>query len=64
MVHKIIWFFSQYTDILERIIGVRSSNYIYFWKSRGLSDERLNSNTASNYTITPELSLYGTKTRV
>ena len=29
-----------------------------------MSDERLNSNTASNYTITPELSFYGTKTRV
>ena len=28
------------------------------------SDERLNSNTASNYSITPELSFYGTKTRV
>ena len=30
----------------------------------GLSDERLNSNTASNYSIIPELSFYGTKTRV
>ena len=29
-----------------------------------MSDERLNSNTASNYGITPELSFYGTKTRV
>ena len=29
-----------------------------------MSDERLNSNTASNYTITPELRFYGTKTRV
>ena len=27
-------------------------------------DERLNSNTASNYSITPELSFYCTKTRV
>ena len=44
----------------RRIIGVGSSNYIYFWKSIGLSDERLNSNTASNYKTTPELS-YGTK---
>ena len=30
----------------------------------GLSDERLNSNTASNYKITSELSYYGTKIRV
>ena len=29
-----------------------------------MSDERLNSNTASNYKITPELSYYGTKTKV
>ena len=48
----------------RRIIGVGSANYIYFWKSIGLSDERLNSNTASNYKITPELSYYGTKTRL
>ena len=48
----------------KRIAGVGSGNYIYFWKSKGLSDERLNSNTASNYSITPELSYYGTKTRV
>ena len=46
------------------IIGAGSGNYIYFWKSIGLSDERLNSNTASNYKITPELSYYGTKIRV
>ena len=30
----------------------------------GLSDERLNSNTASNYKIPSELSYYGTKIRV
>ena len=29
-----------------------------------MSDERLNSNIGSNYTITPELNFYGTKTRV
>ena len=29
-----------------------------------MSDERLNSNTASSYTTTPELRFYGTKTRV
>ena len=45
------------------IIGVGSGNYIYFWKSIALSDERLNSNTAPNYKITPELSFCGTKTR-
>ena len=29
-----------------------------------MSDERINYNTASNHSITPELSYYGTKTRV
>ena len=29
----------------RRIIVVGSGNYLYFWKSLGLSDERLNSNT-------------------
>ena len=48
----------------RRIIGVGSGNYIYFWKSIGWSDKRFNSNTASNYKITPELSYYGTKIRV
>ena len=48
----------------KRIAGVGSGNYIYFWKSKGLSDERLDSITASNYKITPELSFYGTKIRV
>ena len=48
----------------KRIASVGSGNYIYFWKSKGLSDERINSNTASNHSIAPELSYYGTKTRV
>ena len=33
----------------RRIIGVDSGNYIYFWKSMGLSDERLNSNITFSY---------------
>ena len=48
----------------KRIAGVGRGNYIYFWKSKGLSDERLDSITASNYKHTPELSFYGTKTKV
>ena len=46
----------------RRIIGVGSGNYIYSWKSIGLSDER--ANTASNYKISLELSFYGTKIRL
>ena len=37
----------------RRIIRTGSGNYIYFWKSICLSDERFNSNTAFNYKITP-----------
>ena len=48
----------------RRIIGTGSGSYIYFWKSIGLSDQRLHYNTASNYKITPELSYYGTKIRL
>ena len=48
----------------KRIAGVGSGNYIYFCKSEGFSDERLDSITAFKHKITPELSFYGTKTRV
>ena len=48
----------------KRVAGVGSGSYIYFWKSKGLSDEKINSITTSNYSITPELSHYGTKVRV
>ena len=48
----------------RKIIGVGSGNYTYVLKSKGLSDEKLNSNTASHYKITPEFRFYGTKTKV
>ena len=48
----------------KKIAGVVSGNYVSFWKSKGLSDERINSNTASNHSFTPELSDYVIKTRV
>ena len=48
---------------LKRVIGVGISNYIYFWKSKGLSDERINFISTSNYSITSKLSYYGTKTK-
>ena len=37
---------------------------MHFWKSKGLSNERINSITTSNSSINPELNHYGTKTRV
>ena len=37
----------------KRVAGVGTGNYIYFWKSKCFCDERINSVTASNYSITP-----------
>ena len=46
------------------IAGVSNSNYIYYWESKGSSDERINSIRTSNHSITPGLNYYGNKTRV
>ena len=46
------------------IAGVGSCDCIYYWRSKGLSDERINSIEKPNYSITPNLDYYGTKTRV
>ena len=46
------------------IAGVNNGSYIYYWKSKGLSDERINSIKTPNHSITPNLDYYGTKTRV
>ena len=44
----------------KRVAGVASGSHIYFWKS----NQRINSITTSNYSITPELDYYGSKIRV
>ena len=46
------------------IAGVGNGSYIYYWRSKGLSDQRINSITTSNYSVTPNISYYGSKTRV
>ena len=46
------------------VAGVGNSSYIYYWKSKGLSDERINSIKAPNDSITANLNYYGTKARV
>ena len=56
--------FQPMKKYFKRIAGVGSGNHLYFWKTKGFCDDRINSNTASNHTITPKLSFYGTKTRV
>ena len=49
----------------KRITGVGNGNHIYYWKSKGLSDERINSIKTSDYGITSYLSYYDTnKVRV
>ena len=48
----------------KMIAGVGNGSYIYYWKSKELSDKKINSIKMSNYSITPNLSYYGTKTRV
>ena len=45
----------------KKINGVSSGEYIYFWKSKEMSDQKISSITASSYSITPELSYYGSK---
>ena len=48
----------------KKISGVGNGKYIYFWKSKSLSDESINSLTAFNYSITPSLDYLGTKIRI
>ena len=44
----------------KRVAGVSGGSHIYFWTSKGLCNGRINSITASNYSITPKLSYCGT----
>ena len=48
----------------KRIAGVGSGDYIYYWKSKGLSDENITAPSAPNNFINPSLEYLGTKPRV
>ena len=48
----------------KRVIVVGSGNYIYFWKSNGLSDKNITAPTTSDYNLNPQLNYLGTKTKV
>ena len=48
----------------KRVIGFGTGNCIHFWKSKGLSDENITSPTTEDYSLNPQLSYLGTKTRV
>ena len=39
----------------KRMAGVGNGNCIYYWKSKGLSDERINSIKMPNRSMTPNL---------
>ena len=49
---------------LKMIAGVGNSSYIYYWKSKGLFDERINSIETPNHSINPNSNYHGTKTRI
>ena len=42
----------------KRVIGVGTGNYIYFWKSKGLSDENITAPTTSDYSLNPQRALH------
>ena len=44
--------------------GVGNGSHIYYWKSKGLSDEEINSIKTSNYSAIPYFHTYGTKIKV
>ena len=47
----------------KMIAGVGNGSYIYYWKSKGLSDKIINSIEMFNYSITPNVDYYRNKTR-
>ena len=56
--------FQPINRYFKSIIGVGNGEYIYFWKSKGLSDKSINCIATSNYSITPSLDYLGAKIRV
>ena len=52
--------FQPIQGYFKGIVGVGNDNHICYWKSKGLSDERINSVKTSDYGITPYLSYYNT----
>ena len=47
-----------------KVITTNATNYVSSWKSKGLSDESIKPPATSDNSLNPELSYYGTKTRV
>ena len=49
--------FQQMHRYFKAIAGIGNGSYIYYWKSKGLSDKRINSVKMPNHSITPKLRL-------
>ena len=64
MVHKSIQYFNQLFRYFKRIAGVGSGSFIYFLKSKGLSDQNITASTTSGYRLNPQFSYLDAKTRV
>ena len=48
----------------KRVSGAVTGNYIYFWKSKGLSDKNTTATpTTTDYRPYPQISYFGTKRR-
>ena len=43
----------------NRVSGVGSGNYVYSWKSKGLSDEDITAPATSDYKLNPERNSFG-----
>ena len=48
----------------KRVVGAGTGNYIYFWKSKWLSDENITTPTTSDYRPNLQLRYFANKTRV
>ena len=53
----------MYRDF-KQIAGVGNGSYIYYWQSKGLSNENIKAPTTSDFKFNPELRFFGTKTKV
>ena len=49
--------FQQMYRYFKATAGIGNGSYIYYWKSKGLSDKRINSVKTPNHSITPKLRL-------
>ena len=52
--------FQPMYQYFKRFISIGSGNYIYFWKSKGLSNKNMTVPTTSDYNLNPQLDYLGT----